>query len=186
MNFVHSKSQCTKTELDLFSVPLTQVTLEKGHLVDHQTVSSVTDDGAITFLSTVTEHYVDLSKTILLVRAEVTKPNGSNLGDSETGGVVDNFLHSLFKQVDVYLKQKQATQATGTYAIPSICLNYGSSATRSQLTADAGANLGLNTRYEFSKKSGTIKRPVQYSVTYVFVGTSPVKFCGPESRFELK
>ena len=50
MNFVHSKSQeCTKSELDLFSMPPTQVSLEKGHWIDHQTVSSVTESGPITF-----------------------------------------------------------------------------------------------------------------------------------------
>ena len=36
MNFVRSKSgECVKTELDLFSVPPTQVSLEKGLWVDN-------------------------------------------------------------------------------------------------------------------------------------------------------
>ena len=65
MSFVHSKSEeCTKTELDLFSVPPTQVSLEKGLWIDHQPVSSVSDGGPITFLSPGTEDYVDLAKTI--------------------------------------------------------------------------------------------------------------------------
>ena len=41
-------------------------------------------------------------------------------------GIVNNFLHSLFKQVDVFLKEKQVTRAT---------LNYGPAAKESQLTA---------------------------------------------------
>ena len=52
--------------------------------------------------------------------------------------VVNNFLHSLFKQVDVYLKEKQVTQAMGTYSYRSYLetlLNYGPSAKESQLTA---------------------------------------------------
>ena len=70
MNFVHGKSgECVKTELDLFSVPPTQVSLEKGLWMDHQPVSSVSDGGPITFLCPGTEDYVDLSKTILVVRA---------------------------------------------------------------------------------------------------------------------
>ena len=98
MNFVHSKSQeCTKSELDLFSVPPTQVSLEKGHWIDHQPVYSVSDGGPITFLSPGTEDYVDLSKTILVVRAKVTKADGANLDADEKVGVVNNFLHSLFK-----------------------------------------------------------------------------------------
>ena len=80
MNPVHSKSQeCTKSKLDLFSVPPTQISLEKGHWVDHQPVSSVADGGPITFLSPGTEDYVDLARTILMVRAKMTKPDGTNL-----------------------------------------------------------------------------------------------------------
>ena len=139
MNFVHSKSQQrTKSELDLFSMPPTQVSLEKGHWIDHQPVSSVTDSGPITFLSPGTEDYVDLSKTILVVRAKVTKADGTNLDADEKVGVANNFLHSLFKQVDVYLKEKQVTQAMGTYSYRSYLetlLNYGPSAKESQLTA---------------------------------------------------
>ena len=71
MSFVHPNSiECTKSELDLFSVPSTQVSLERGKWVDHEPVSSVGDGGFITFLSPGTEDYVDLSKTILVVRAK--------------------------------------------------------------------------------------------------------------------
>ena len=178
MNFVHSESQeCTKSELDLFSMPPTQVSLEKGHWIDHQPVSSVTESGPITFLSPGTEDYIDLSKTILVVRAKVTKADGADLDAGEKVGVVNNFLHSLFKQVDIYLKEKQVTQAMGTYSYRSYLetlLNYGPSAKKSQLTAalfykdTAGkmevadptavdGNKGLKARYQFSKTSGVIE-----------------------------
>ena len=98
---MHSKSgECAKTELDLFSVPPTQVSLEKGLWVDQQPVTSVSDGGPITFLCPGTEDYVDLSKTILVVRAKVTKANGNDLDADEHVGIVNNFLHSLFKQVE--------------------------------------------------------------------------------------
>ena len=93
--------------------------------------------------------------------------------------MVNNFLHSLFKQVDVFLKGKQVTQATGTYAYRAYLetlLNYGPSAKDSQLTAalyykdTAGkmdiadptvagdnGNAGLRERYVFSKTSGTVE-----------------------------
>ena len=51
---------------------------------------------------------------------------------------MNNFLHSLFKQVDVILKEKQVTQATGTYsyhAYLEILLNCGPAAKKSQLNA---------------------------------------------------
>ena len=71
---MHTHSQeCTKTELDLFSVPPTQVSLEKGLWIDYQPVSSVSDGGPITFMCLGTENYIDLSKTILSVKVKVTK-----------------------------------------------------------------------------------------------------------------
>ena len=180
MNFVHSKSQeCTKSELDLFSMPPTQISLERGRWIDHQPISSVSGGGPITFLSPGTEDYVDLSKTILVVRTKVTKADGTDLDDDERVGPVNNFLQSLFKQVDVFLKEKQVSQAQGTYAYRAYLetlLNYGSSAKKSQLTAAlfykdtagkmevadptvvaANANHGLTQRNEFSKNSRIVE-----------------------------
>ena len=117
MDFVHPKSsECMKSELDLFSIPPTQVSLEKGKWIDHLPVSSLADNGPITFLSPGTEDYVVLSKTILVVSAKVTKPDGTDLDIDTKVGPITNFLHSMFKQVDIFLKEKQVTQATGTYA----------------------------------------------------------------------
>ena len=120
-------------------------------------------------------------KQILVVRAKVTKADGANLGADEKVGVVNNFLHSLFKQVDVFLKEKQVTQATGTYAYRAYLetlLNYGPAAKRSQLTASlfykdtarkmdtadptlaathANVNHGLRLRYTFNQQSGIIE-----------------------------
>ena len=103
MNFVHSKSQeCTKSELDLFSVPPTQISLEKVHWVDHQPVSSVAD-GVITFMSPGTEDYVDLATTILVVRAKVTKPDGADLARSRRKGMVFFILNTSFPNIKFFL-----------------------------------------------------------------------------------
>ena len=50
------------------------------------------------------------------MRAKATKANGTDLDSDEKFGIVNNFLHSLLKQVDVFLNEKQVTQAMGTYA----------------------------------------------------------------------
>ena len=98
----------------------------------------------------------------------MTKANGANLDADEKVGVVSNFLHSLFKQVDVFLKEKQVTPAMGTYnyrAYIETLLNYGlfyKDTARKINVADptkaaADANMGLKAQYEFSKESGTIE-----------------------------
>ncbi|CAB4004756.1 uncharacterized transposon-derived [Paramuricea clavata] len=75
--------------------PPTQISLEKGHWMDHQPVSSVADGGVITFLSPGTEDYVDLARTILVVRAKVTKPDGTDLGAAEKFSVAPAAAVSL-------------------------------------------------------------------------------------------
>ncbi len=142
MSYVHARSkQCGKTETDLFSIPPTQASLEKGRWIDYHPLSSVKDDdGPITFLAAGTEDYVDLSKTILFVEGKVVKSDGNDLDGDEQSNIapVNNFLHSLFRQVDVYLNGKQVTPAMGTYAYRAYLetlLNYDVSAKESQLTS---------------------------------------------------
>ena len=142
MSYVHPYSKrCEKSEIDLFSVPPTQQSLEKGRWIDYRPLSSVTnDDSAITFLVAGTDEYLDLSKTILVVEGKVTPPNEDDKIDSGQTNIapVNNFLHSLFRQVDVYLNGKQVTPAMGTYAYRSYIetlLNYDVSAKKSQLSS---------------------------------------------------
>ena len=142
MSYVHPFSKrCDKSEIDLFSVPPTQQSLERGRWIDYAPLSSVENpDSAITYLIAGTDEYIDSSKTILTVRGEITKGDGTTLtgGNQTSVAPVNNFLHSLFKQVDVYLNGKQVTPAMGTYAYRAYIetlLNYDVSAKKSQFTS---------------------------------------------------
>ena len=141
MSYVHPYSKrCEKSEVDLFSIPPTQQSLEKGRWIDYRPLSSVTnDDSAITFLIAGTDEYLDLSKLILVVEGSVTNDDGTNLSTGQASvAPVNNFLHSLIKQVDVYLNGKQVTPAMGTYPYRSYIetlLNYDVSAKKSQLSS---------------------------------------------------
>ena len=142
MSYVHPFSKrCDKSEIDLFRVPPTQQSLERGRWIDYAPLSSVENpDSAITYLIAGTDEYFNLSKTILTVRGEITKGGGTKLtGGGQTNvAPVNNFLHSLFRQVDVYLNGKQVTPAMGTYpyrAYIETLLNYDASAKESQFTS---------------------------------------------------
>ena len=142
MSYVHPYSKrCEKSEVDLFSVPPTQLSLEKGRWIDYRPLSSVENpDSAITFLIAGTDEYLDLSKTILVVEGKIANGDGTKLsGNNQTSvAPVNNFLHSLFKQIDVYLNGKQVTPAMSTYAYRSYIetlLNYDASAEKSQLSS---------------------------------------------------
>ena len=143
MSYVHSFSKrCDKSEVDLFRVPPTQQSLERGRWIDYAPLSSVENaNSAITFLIAGTDEYIDLSKTILTVTGKIRKKDGtSKLDGNDQSNVapVNNFLHSLFRQVDVYLNGKQVTPAMGTYAYRSYIetlLNYDVSAKQSQFSS---------------------------------------------------
>ena len=50
MAFVHDQScECAKSELDVFSVPLTQTSIEYGNYVEYHPLSSITDSGPFEF-----------------------------------------------------------------------------------------------------------------------------------------
>ena len=143
MSYVHPFSKrCDKSEVDLFRVPPTQQSLERGRWIDYAPLSSVENaNNAIAFLIAGTDEYIDLSKTILTVTGKITKKDGtSKLDGNDQSNVapVNNFLHSLFRQVDVYLNGKQVTPAMGTYAYRSYIetlLNYDVSAKQSQFSS---------------------------------------------------
>ena len=79
MAFVHRESQdCTKSELDLFTIPATQTSITKGQWIEYQPLRNVTDSGPIEFnVSGSGEEYLDLAKTLLFLKAKITKANGT-------------------------------------------------------------------------------------------------------------
>ena len=180
MAFVHRDSiECTKMELDLFTVPTTQTSITKGQWIEFHPLSNITDSGPIEFnVSGSGEEYLDLARTQLYVKVKITKPNGAVLDPNTQVGPVNLFLHSLFSQVDVSLNERLISPSTNTYpyrAMIETLLNYGEDAKASQLsmamfykdtpgkmdavnpTAENDvANMGLKARYELTKGSDTV------------------------------
>ena len=171
MAFIHQKScECAKTELDLFSLPPTQTSIESGKWVQYKQVSSLTDDSPIEFVVPGNgDEYSDLAQTLLHIEATIVKADGTKLEESTEIGPVNNWLHSLFSQVDLFLNHKLVSAQNNTYGYRAYLenlLNYGQSAKHSHLTAvlyheeSAGKmddceenNTGLKWRRSFVKKS---------------------------------
>ena len=166
MSYVHPYSKrCEKSEVDLFSVPPTQLSLEKGRWIDYRPISSVqNNDSPITFMIAGTDEYIDLSKTILMVKGKIKAGDGNELGSGQADvAPVNNFLHSLIKQVDVYMNGKQVTPAMDTYAYRSYIetlLNYDVSAKKSQLSS------ALYFKDTPGKMDGSGALPFKSKITY--------------------
>jgi len=178
MAFAHDMScECAKSELDLFSVPPTQTSMEQGSWVEYHPLTTVSDGSPIEFdVSGTGDDYVDFANTMLYVKAKVTQANGNNLAADTEVGPVNLFLHSLFAQVDISLNGTLITSSTNTYpyrAMLETLLSYGRDAKKSQLTsalyykdvagrmdsidfADAAVNAGLATRRQLARQSRVI------------------------------
>ena len=105
MAFVHEQScECLKSELDLFSVPPTQTSVENGNWIEYHPLTSVGNDSPIEFeINGNGEVYIDLANTMLYVQAKITRMTNDNIAADAVVGHVNLFLHSLFSQVDISL-----------------------------------------------------------------------------------
>ena len=128
-----------KSELDLFYVPPIQTSIEDGRWVEHQPLTSLDSTSPIEFVIPGTgDAYLDLANTYLLVRAKVVRGVGTDLAADTPVAPVNNWLNSLFSQVDVYLNDTLVTPSSNTYpfrAYIDTVLSYGDEANNTQLTS---------------------------------------------------
>jgi len=75
MAFVHEQScEYTKSELDLFSVPPTQTSMEQGSWIVYHLLTTVADGSPIEFdVGASGEDYIDFANTMLYVKAKITR-----------------------------------------------------------------------------------------------------------------
>ena len=168
MAFVHEQScECLKSELDLFSVPPTQTSVENGNWIEYHPLTTVGDDSPIEFeINGNGEDYIDLANTMLYVRAKIVRMNGNNIANDTPVGPVNLFLHSLFSQVDISLNGTQVTTSTNTYpyrAMIETLLSYGDDTKNSQLTSalfypDQPDRMDVVDFAENARNSGLYKR----------------------------
>ncbi|CAK1552208.1 unnamed protein product [Leptosia nina] len=130
--------ECIKSELDLFALPSTQTSIESGIWIHYKPISSLADDGPIEFqVPGAGDDYIDLSHTMIHIKAKIINQDLSKLISSTMVAPVNNWMHSLFNQLDVYLNQKLVSPPNNTYAYRSYIetlLNYGPAAKESHLT----------------------------------------------------
>lgn len=137
MSLLHAHScACNKSELDLFSLLPTQTGIESGSWVHYKPISSLTDDAPLEFVVEGSgDYYIDLAHTMLSVRVKMVPRNAGTPIDPGAGPV-NNLLHSLFNQVDVYMNQKLVSSPNTAYAYQSyleVLLNFGCDSKSSHL-----------------------------------------------------
>ncbi|XP_053092557.1 NACHT, LRR and PYD domains-containing protein 4E-like [Pangasianodon hypophthalmus] len=160
--------ECTLRELDLFSAPMTQLSIKDIIYTEISLVSAITDTGPIEFfIPGDGEKYLNLNDTMLHTNADST-----DLADEAAVGLINYPLNTIFSQCDVILGDRLISQSSATHpyrAMIETLLNFSPDTLRSQFTAGLfykdtagamdsvavanGPNRGLNKRAEFSANS---------------------------------
>lgn len=174
MALLHQKSpECTLAELDLFSAPMTQLSIDDKIYTEISPVSAITDGGPIEFfIPGDGEKYLDLNDTLLHLRVKITNADGTNLANDAAVGPINYPLNTIFSQCDVILGDRLISQSSATHpyrAMIETLLNFSEDTLKSQFTAglfykdtagamdsivaNNGPNRGLNKRAGFTETS---------------------------------
>ena len=164
-------NDCSSSSLDLFLLPPTQSSFQKGKSIDYHPVTSLSDGDPIEFkISGSGKEFLDLVRSYLYLNVKVSKTDGSNLDGASKVGLANYPIASLFNQVDVILGGKLISSAIHRSKL-EVLLNYDKDAGKSQLgcglfckdtagqmeemdiSADPVLNTGLGTRSEWTKTS---------------------------------
>ena len=146
---------CGKSELELSSVPPTQVTVLEDYVMTTGPKSSLDGGGPLEFEITASgEDYLDLSRCYLKIKFKVVNEDGTSMNSwvhkadgntykynmehkSQFNTVpVNLMLHSMFRQVDFSLNDTLVTSSNDTYpfrAYLTTMLSYGEGAKKTFL-----------------------------------------------------
>ena len=163
---------CTKSELDLESVPPLQVGIEDDYLVRTGPKSSPTAGAALEFhLPASGDDYVDLSHCYLYLQCRVLRADGTAIrssrgadgaeGADASVGPVNQIFHSLFRQVDLVMNDVLVSTSGDTYpyrAYLTNLLSYGSGAKGGWLRRLEGWVTDEAGRYDHRDNAGLKKR----------------------------
>lgn len=129
-----------KTELDLFSSHPMQTNILKTEEIAYNPIASLDNPSSIEFMAVGNgDTYRDLSsvylRLVVKIESKQIKDEKGQLVESSPG-VVNNLLHSLFRNCTIYLNNKSISQSDNNYHYRSYfekILNYGKDAASTHL-----------------------------------------------------
>ena len=131
-----------KSELELFSPPITQVTMESAYWSEIHPSNSTTNSSQFEFFIAGSDnYYLDLNDTSLWLRIHVEKPTGAEAANYQ---YFENMIAtSLFQSVSIYLNDVLVEGAHDMYpykAMLTSLLQFDKSVKQTQLRAAGFAN----------------------------------------------
>jgi len=165
--------ECAKSELDLFSVPPTQTSIEEGVWDVIQPHLNFDTSPVIRFdIPGNNLHYIDMASTEIYVNCKIDP-----LFTDDAQTTVNNILHSMFEQVQVYLNNVPVENTNKTYPYRAYLENllcYNSESKNTFLstngffmdTANCFENLSKDTKKEKVKVKESTVNATDKSITW--------------------
>lgn len=127
---------CSKSELDLWSVPPTQVAIDKTEYEEINTITSTGGNSPLEFeFMATSNYYLDLSQSYLYLKCRVlrngaafTQTTDDTTEDKDVVIPICGLYSGLFKDVEVYLNGQKISQNNSLYPYKAYIenlLNYG-------------------------------------------------------------
>jgi hypothetical protein len=139
MAFIHNSSaESLQDNMDLFSLPPTNLSLDHDETVTLKPLSALNDLSPIEFsVSPSADDYTDLSNTFIYIVMSVINEDGTSLEDADIVAPINNTLHSIFSDVSVTIGNKLVSSSSHLYpykAYIESLFNYSSAAKDSHQT----------------------------------------------------
>ena len=118
--------ECSKSELDVFSVPPTQTSIEEGFYDDIPAHPSFTNSNMIRFdILGDSAHYLNLSETEIHVVGHICKVTDplAGIGAAVKVGPANNFLHSLISKANIKINNLPVEMGNDSYQLRSYLEN---------------------------------------------------------------
>lgn len=107
---------CGKSEMALFDPLVVQDSIVDVYEVAKQPKNAINDNCIEFEINKAAGVYLDLAKTFLLLKMKIVKADGgAYLAATDKVGPVNNVLHSLFSQVDVYINNTLVSSNDNLY-----------------------------------------------------------------------
>ena len=183
--------------MNLFDMPSVDIGTSKVRYVEYKPLNQLNQDVGLEFeIPNTGNRYIDLRRTYLTTKVRVKGFDGKFLpslqvtGESNTSlanvSPVNNFMHSLYSQVDIYLQKKLITTSNSNYpyeAYFNTLLKYDETAKKTHLESQlyikdeglmdakdiGGGNPGMTLRARYIAESNTVDMmgPILSDVCYM-------------------
>lgn len=152
----HASGECASGGFELFDLPPTAVDVQDVCVIQYHPINTITASSPLEFqvASSGSDYFIDLDECYLNLQVKVTQSNGDEIKGTDKIAPVNNFLHSLFQQVDLDLNEVRVSSSDGNYGFKAYIENLLSFTAESKFSLLCTEGWYADTAGKFSSTAG--------------------------------